>query len=110
MKGGPELAQRKVAQITHQTLSMLVFVILIVSVFVLLPTYQSNYVPVLTKLGSAVILGVVLVTSYIGMDDAVSVLGEEMDPSGPIGKQVFHNYLLNGGLFVFLIFLVYTCL
>ena len=109
MQGGSELAQRKVAEITHQTLSMLMFVILMVAVFVLLPSYRSEYVPVLTKLSGAAILGIVLATSYVGMDDATSALGEE-DPSGPIAQQVFYNYVLNAGLLVFMVFLVYTCL
>ena len=108
MQTGAHQAQVKLSEITHQTLTMLMFVILVISIFVVIPTYESQYVPVIVKLGSAAILGLVLVTSYQGMDSAVAVLGKDAD--GSVGEQVFYNYALNVGLFVFLAFLVYTCL
>lgn len=97
----------KVAEITHQTVTMLMFVVLVLVIFVVLPNYESEYVPTMVKLSSAAILALALFTSYVGLDTAVEMKGKD---SNQIGEQIFYNYSLNMALFVLIVFLVYTCL
>lgn len=100
-------AQMMVAEITHQTVTMLMFVVLVLVIFVVLPNYESEYVPTMVKLSSAALLALALFTSYRGLDIAVGMKGED---SEGIGEQIFYNYSLNVALFVLIVFLVYTCL
>ena len=97
----------KVAEITHQTVTMLMFVVLVLVIFVILPTYESAYVPTMVKLSVAGTLALVLYTSYTGLN---AVAGMNEQNSEEIGDQIYYNYSLNVALFVLIVFLVYTCL
>ena len=75
-------AQMKVAEITHQTVTMLMFVVLVLIIFVVLPNYESEYVPTMVKLSSASILALALFTSYVGLDNAVGMKEKDSNDIG----------------------------
>ena len=104
------VAQQQVSDTTHHTLCLMMFAFIIICFLVVLPSYESSYLPTVVKLGVVVILAIVLLSSYQSLDTAVRLLDGAGEGANTVKEQVFYNYILNFALFVFMAFLIYSCL
>ena len=104
------VAQQQVSDATHHTLCLMMFAFIIICFLVVLPSYESSYLPTVIKLGVVVVLAIVLVASYGALDSTVRLLEGAGEEANTIKEQVFYNYILNFALFVFAAFLIYSCL
>ena len=106
------VAQKQISEVTHTTITALVVIIFIISTFIVLPTYNSRFIPITIKI--LVIIGIIVIvyTSYHNIDNIINFIGDDsntLEEFEAINKQISYNYVMNFALTVFLTYIIYTC-
>jgi hypothetical protein len=105
--------QRQISEVTHRSLFLIIFIIVCVLFFIILPDYKKNYIPIFIKLLISIIIGIIVYTSYENINDVIEYLDTDLkvnEEFSSIKTQINYNYILNFTLSVFLLYLIYTCI